>query len=290
MRFRTSQDVLNWYEGQPRFLDDKFISTIPWNEVRNYEFDVARFAPILMYMRDIEILTDMYHKELLRTPTGSDPIIGRFMERWGVEEITHGELINRFLEEVGVDSGPNWKSDIQADVSKSYHRYARLLTTLTNCVGKNFTGAHMTYGAINELSAAQSYRRLIELANHPVLTMILKGIIREESAHTQFYSSVAKIELSKSNTSRRIAYFVVQKFWNPVGFGARSKDLTYYTISNLFGDEEGLEWIDRLVTKRVQQLPGFGSSTKVTRRIREISEDAVRSGVKHSDFSELVAQ
>ncbi len=33
----------------------------------------------------------------------------------------------------------------------------------------------MTFGAINELSTAQGYRRLMELANHPVLTHILRG-------------------------------------------------------------------------------------------------------------------
>ena len=52
-------------------------------------------------MRDVETLTDMYHRELLRTPTGKDPDISKFMERWGVEEMTHGEVLNRFLNETG---------------------------------------------------------------------------------------------------------------------------------------------------------------------------------------------
>ena len=46
----------------------------------------------------------MYHRELRRTPTGRDPHISKFMERWGVEEITHGEMMNRFLNELGYES------------------------------------------------------------------------------------------------------------------------------------------------------------------------------------------
>lgn len=270
MAFETKQDVLEWYESQPRALSDEFIASIPWEEVREHPLD-DRLIPVLLYMRDIEILTDMYHQELLRTPTGKDPVISKFMERWGVEEITHGELINRFINEAGFETPTQWKEQIVQSVTSYYHFYARFLTTLTNCVGKSFTATHMTYGTINELSAAQSYRRLIEIADHPVLTSILKGIIREESVHTHFYLNVARLELQKSHFSKRIARFVIDKFWNPVGSGARSQVLTDYTVATLFGDAEGIEWIDRLVTKKVAVLPGFEGMTKVTDRIAQVS-------------------
>jgi hypothetical protein len=269
MTFETNRDVLEWYEKQPRALTKEFIDEIPWHEVKNHPFD-ERFVPVLLYMRDIEILTDMYHRELLRTPTGKDKVISKFMERWGIEEITHGELINRFLNEAGIETPDRWKDGITESVSKYYHFYARCLTTLTNCMGKKFTATHMTYGTINELSAAQSYRRLIELADHPVLTHILKGIIREESVHTTFYLNVARLELAKSEFARKIARFVIRAFWMPVGSGTRPQDLTDYTIATLFGDEKGIEWIDRLITQKVQVLPGFDGVTKVTDKIAEI--------------------
>lgn len=269
MTFETNEDVLDWYEGQERALTDEFIGGIPWHTVRNYPLD-PRFVPVLLYMRDIEILTDMYHEELRRTPTGRDPVISRFMERWGVEEITHGELINRFLNEAGFETADRWKEEISRGVSRYYNFYARFLTTLTNCVGKSFTATHMAYGAINELCAAQAYRRLIEIAGHPVLSHILKGIIREEAVHTQFYYSVARLELKKSSYAQSIARFVIKKFWQPVGSGARSDESRNYAIATLFGDEAGVSWIDRTVTGRVQQLPGLDGVTKVSDRIAEI--------------------
>ncbi len=271
MTFETNEEVLDWYEGQERALTDEFIGEIPWREVKDHPLD-ERLVPVLLYMRDIEILTDMYHEELKRTPTGKDSVISKFMERWGVEEITHGELINRFLNEAGFETPGKWKEQISLDVSRSYNFYTRILTALTNCVGKSFTATHMAYGAINELCAAQAYRRLIEVADHPVLTHILKGIIREEAVHTQFYYSVARLELKKSNYAQNIARFIIKNFWQPVGSGARPDESRNYAIAMLFGSDEGVEWIERTVTGRVQKLPGLEGITKVTDRIAEIGQ------------------
>ena len=271
MTFETNQEVLDWYEGQERTLTEEFISEIPWRNVKDYPLD-ERLVPVLLYMRDIEILTDMYHEELKGTPTGKDAVISKFMERWGVEEITHGELINQFLNEYGIETPSNWKDNISRDVSGVYNFYTRILTALTNCVGKSFTATHMSYGAINELCAAQGYRRLIEIADHPVLTQILTGIIREESVHTQFYYSVARLELKKSHYAQNIARFIVKNFWRPVGSGARSDAERNYAIAMLFGDEEGAKWIDRTVTGRVQKLPGFDGITKITDKIADIGQ------------------
>jgi len=275
MRFETKQDVLNWFEKQTRALTPEFISEIPWANVKKYRID-KKFIPVIEYMRDIEILTDMYHKELLRTPTGKDKVIGKFMERWGVEETTHGELLNRFLIEAGFDSEETWKEDILNSIPTHYHLYARALTTLTNCVGRSFTAAHMAFGTINELSTTQGYRRLMKLANHPVLTHILQGIICEESVHTNFYRSIARLELNKSDFSQKIARFVVEKFWKPVGTGTRPQNLTDNTIAVLFGDKDGIEWVDRLVTKKIQLLPGFEGLTKITDQIAEIGNESRR--------------
>src|SRR5436190_8782086 len=102
MNFETNADVLDWYESQERSLTPQFIETLPWQDVRNSQLE-DKFVPVLFYMRDVETLTEMYHQELRRTPTGKDPQISKFMERWGVEELTHGEVLNRFLIELGCD-------------------------------------------------------------------------------------------------------------------------------------------------------------------------------------------
>ena len=269
MSFETKKEVLDWYERQPRTLTDEFIGNIAWKDVKKYELD-EKLIPVLLYMRDVEVLTDVYYKELRRTPTGKDPIISKFMERWGIEEVAHGEVINRFLNEAGVETGDNWKEEVQNSVSLFYRANAYLITTLTNLIGEKFTATHMTFGAIHEMSTGQGYRRLMKMANHPILNDILTAIMREESAHTKFYASVARIELGRSEFAQKVARFIVNKFWAPVGQGAKPKKQTDYTIGTLFNGKEGFEWIDRNVTQKIQTLPGFAGLTKITDTVAKI--------------------
>jgi predicted metal-dependent hydrolase len=272
MTFETKQEVLDWYERQPRALTPEFIGSIPWHDVKKHPLDM-RFVPVLLYMRDVETLTDMYQRELVRTPTGKDPVIAKFMERWGAEELTHGEVLNRFLNEAGTETSEKWQSQVRTAVSKLYRLNSFLITSLTNLVGKQFTATHMTFGAIHEMSTTQGYRRLIGLADHPVLTHILNAIIREESAHTQFYRSVAALELRNSEFAQNVARFVIEHFWAPVGQGAKPKKQTEHTIAMLFGGADGMQWVEKTVSARVQQLPGFADLTKINERVRQICGD-----------------
>lgn len=272
MGFETKREVLEWYERQPRTLTPEFIGNIAWKDVKNYELK-EKFVPVLLYMRDVEVLTDMYYRELRRTPTGKDPVIGKFMERWGVEEITHGEVLDRFLNEAGIETGEKWKEKVYKNVSRFYRANTYLITTLTNLIGEKFTATHMTFGAIHEMSTGQAYRRLMKMADHPVLTEILTAILREESAHTRFYASIARIELGRSRLAQKVSRFIVNRFWAPVGQGAKPKKQTDYTIGTLFDGREGFEWVERNVSQKIQSFPGFAGLTKITDTLAKIQAE-----------------
>jgi len=269
MLFETNKEVLDWYERQPRSLTKEFIDNIPWDQVKDHPLD-ERFVRVLLYMRDVEKFTEEYHNHLLRTPTGKDPVISKFMERWGVEETTHGDILNRFLNEAGFHTDENWYEEMKGGLSRVYKTNVWLIGHLANIVGKRFTATHMSFGAINELCTAQGYRRLMTLCDHPVLQNILKGIIREESIHTTFYWSVARLELRKSDLAQKLSRFIIDNFWVPVGQGAKSVADSHFLIGTLFGGKEGLEWVDKTITQRVRQLPGFDGITKINETAREI--------------------
>ena len=175
---------------------------------------------------------------------------------------------------MGIETGEKWQTQVRRAVSTAYHANSYLLTTLTNFVGRRFTATHMPFGAIHEMSTAQGYRRLLNLANHPVLTHILNGIIREEAAHTQFYWSVARLELAKNEFAQKIARFVIEHFWAPVGQGSKPKKQTDYTIATLFGGKDGLEIVDKTITQRIRQLPGFAGLTTINEAAKQIAENA----------------
>jgi hypothetical protein len=273
MNFETNKDVLDWYERQERSLTDEFISSIPWDEVKKHPFD-EKFVPVLFYMRDVETLTDMYHRELVRTPTGKDPHISKFMERWGVEEITHGEVLNRFLNELGYETNENWQDEVRRAVTTTYNAKAYFLSMITNLVGKRFTATHMTFGAIHEMEAALGYRRLMNLSDHPVLTKIINGIIREESIHASFYRGIARLELQRSEFAQKMARWVIDHFWAPVGQGSLAKRRTEYTVKTLFAADDAGASLEKAVSERVRQLPGFAGLTKIDETISHMAASA----------------
>jgi hypothetical protein len=267
--FETDKDVLDWYERQPRALTKDFIDSIPWREVSNYALNAA-FVPVLIYMRDVEYFTDIYYRELMRTPTGKDPVIRKFMDRWSVEENQHGELLNRFLCEAGIPTSEKWQAEAKARIPRKYLVEAYILDQAVRPFGKYFHSAHMVWGAINEITTLQGYRRLSDLARHPVLKKLLDAIIQEEAIHSSFYWNVARVKLSQAKFSRKLARFVVGRFWTPVGQGAKPVHETNYVISTLFRGPTGLEFFNRTVASRIARLPGFKGFTALSEKVAPI--------------------
>ncbi len=275
--FETEKDALDWYESKPRALSKEFLSSIPWEKVSDYPLN-KQFIPVLLYMRDVETFTEIYYQELLRTPTGKDPVISKFMARWSEEEQLHGELLNRFLNEAGFETRKEWQSESKSAIPLRYTFENYVTSMVTNLFGKRFSGAHMAWGAINEMMTLQGYRRLWQLAEHPVLEYILRGIAREESAHAKFYWSIARLKLERSVPAQKLARFVISKFWSPVGQGTKPQAETDYLIATLFEGADGISFFDRNVNQRIERLPGFAGLKTVRERVAGIAlKEAVYS-------------
>ncbi len=272
--FETERDVLAWYESQPRALDKEFLKTIDWSEISKHSLN-PKFVPVLVYMRDVESFTEIYYQELLRTPTGRDPVIKKFMDRWSEEENQHAELLNRFLNEAGVPSSANWWDEARATIPRRYTFENRIASAIAKCFGKYFSGAHMVWGAINEMTTLQGYRRLWSLAAHPVLERLLRAVAQEESLHSHFYWSIARLKLEQSEFSRNVARFIVDKFWTPVGQGPKPQDETNYVIATLFNGATGARFFYRTVGQRMEQLPGFAGLKTVTARVSAIAIEGI---------------
>jgi hypothetical protein len=269
MSLREDQ-VLAQYNKNPRYLSKQFIDSIPWQEVKKYPLP-EKFIPIILYMRDIEAFTDIYYKQLVRTPTGQDPIIRRFMDRWLVEEATHAELLNRFLNEAGFDTSDRWFEEARENIPKGY-RYSDTITPLLGKIfGERFAAVHMTWGAIQELSTLQGYKRLWELTKHPVLEYILKGIAKEESTHIFFYYTIAKIKLQESKFSQQLSRFLVKNFWQPVGAGIKPKKDSNYIMRELFDSVDAMDLVRTNINGSIERLPGFENFSAITERISSIT-------------------
>jgi hypothetical protein len=113
----------------------------------------------------------------------------------------------------------------------------------------------MTWGAINELSTLTGYRRLAELAGHPILSELLARIMRDESRHFHYYFSEAERRLQQPGVAR-VARFLVDHFWAPVGSGVQPAEETRFLAGYLFGDQPGRAAAHK-IDATIRRLPGF---------------------------------
>jgi hypothetical protein len=234
------------YVTRSRAVD---LSGIAWDEIRNYPLP-ADAVRTLRYMQDIECHTIIYLRELLATRVIDDPEVAAFLPCWFYEEAFHGRALARFLEAAG-------HSTIERVRSREGFR-KRLEASAIAGIGRmwrDFTAAHMSWGAINELTTLTGYKRLTEVAQHPVLDELLKRIIRDESRHFDFYFRQAERRL-KNPGAARVTRFLIEHFWAPVGSGVQPVEEVRFLARYLLSGPEGRD-AARRIDSTIGTLPGL---------------------------------
>jgi hypothetical protein len=208
----------------------------------------------LRYMQDVESHTIVYLRSLLATRAIDDPDVAAFLACWVHEETFHGLALERFLAAAGHPLEPRPTPHGQ----ENFAQWAEARgTALLSRIWPDFCAVHMVWGAINELTALTGYRRLAVLAGHPVLSGLLEHIQRDESRHFFFYYRQAEIRLQRPAVAR-VARFLVDRFWGPVGSGVQPDRERRFMAGYLFGDAEGRA-AARKVDETIRRLPGFGT-------------------------------
>lgn len=179
-----------------------------------------------------------------------DPMVSTFFVAWLYGELFHGRALKQLLEAAGHDVMPDpcgYGSFADAIDRRSVEWLSK--------VWPGFLALYMTWGAIQELTTLVSYQRLIKLGRQPVLVDVLGRIVRDEALHFRFYFHQAGARLAERRTAR-IARFLVDRFWNPVGSGVRPPAELARVIGFLYAGPEGRA-AARRIDHTIRQLPGF---------------------------------
>lgn len=237
---------LDAYLSRSRAVD---LASIAWDRVPEHPLphDAVR---ALRYMQDIESHTIVYLRALLDTRAIDDPEVATFLACWVYEETFHGIALARFVRSAGhpIELRPRSRRTARQAVE------SRLTAWLAAC-WPDFLAVHMTWGAINELTALTGYRRLAALAGHPVLAELLDRIAIDESRHFYFYFKQAERRLARPGAAR-VARFLIERTWAPVGSGVQPATETRFLGRYLFGGRDGRE-AARRIDRTIRTLPGF---------------------------------
>jgi hypothetical protein len=209
----------------------------------------------LRYMHDVESHTVCYLRDLLVTDAHTDPAITTFLTMWNYEEHWHGEAIAAVLRAHDEPAGVERAAMIRA----GRRRAASLRTAafmLGSLVVPDMTAIAMTWGAVNEWTTQAGYACLAARADHPVLTELLRRIMRQEGRHIDFYRTEARRRLERSGVTRRLTRLALSRWWNPVGSGVLDDTETSFVVAYLFGGPDGAGAAAR-IDRNVDRLPGL---------------------------------
>jgi hypothetical protein len=191
---------------------DKYTATsvsVHWDDL---DFESFRETPLpesslrtLRYMADVEYHTVCYTRDLLTTPSHTEPEVSAFMTMWNREEFWHGEALAEVLNVHGVEFGFDELKATRMKLGWKDRLDPIKQALLGKIVGNDFVAVHMAWGAANEWSAITAYNRMAELEENPTLAELLRRIAKQEARHVAFYTSQARARLAKSRKAQVIA-------------------------------------------------------------------------------------
>ena len=209
----------------------------------------------IRYMHDVEFHTICYLRDLLVTPAHADPEITAFLSFWVFEEFWHGEALAAVLEAHGEPAGSSRVATVRRGLGIADKLRPTLMTLGSAVAGADFTAVHMTWGAVNEWTTQAGYAALSQREAHPVLSALLRRIMKQEGRHIDFYASQAERRLAASLRAQKMTRLALRKFWRPVGSGVMPQAETQFLIDTLFAGEAGRNAAARL-DRRIDRLPG----------------------------------
>lgn len=225
------------------FALDRFVELSGPVATGDFDWEQARRAGItpdearmLRYISDTETHTILYMRDLLAGYTARDPEITTFLGIWVYEECWHGRAIDRFLTEMGyppaadhytrVTEGSAFRETVEAVIGQ-------LIASMT----PKFVATHMTWGAINELTAAATYQAIERGTANPVLATLCQRLAKQERKHFSFYYHQAERRLADDRAAQRLCRFALRNFWDIVGSGVGNDTALLYLTATLFPDE-----------------------------------------------------
>jgi hypothetical protein len=224
---------------------------------------------VLRYMCDTESHTICYLRDVLVTPSHTDPEVTTFLTMWNYEEYWHGEVLADVLAAHGIVTGADHIRQVRLRQGWRDRIAPIRQALLANLIGDDFVATHMSWGAINEWLTYAGYQRLTQIENHPVLTEVLSRIAAQETRHIAFYATQARSRLAASGRARRLTRLALSRAWQPVGANVMPRDEVRHLVRHLLGGPAGFAEARR-IDARIDTLPGLDGLDLVQRRLAKL--------------------
>ncbi len=250
--------VDSWAEETERYLSvsNKLVyDDIDWDLARRVGV-TDKEVFILTYFSDIEGQTINYMKDLLTTEAAKESDVIAFLTMWNYEEFFHGKALARFLKECGHGLEDSRIALVRKTASFSEKLESIAASVLSKVFWREFPAVHAAWGAVQEITTLHGYEQIQATTENPVLRILCDRIAKQERRHFAWYYNKAKERLQKSTRAQKLTYFLLSKFWSPVGAGVKTDREVADLIGTLFPGETALKMAQN-VDSKIGNLPGL---------------------------------
>lgn len=247
---------------------------ITWSEVPNFPIS-KELLICIQYMARVEGHTIYYLRHpLASTDVMQDPATTEFLSIWPAQELWHGIALYRFL---NIYEAGRFDQNVHSTRYEDMHEQRAAMSfaqkhsnlgsaALSHMLPKPFTAAYATIGYTNEQSTLFGYRRIDELAEHPVLSQILQNVKSEEANHSNYYESLARRKLEGDRKAQLFTRLMMGYLWTPVGEGYRPEQEAIHVVATLF-PEGSRDLLIQAINTNVNDLPGLAGGDYVAKKI-----------------------
>ncbi len=207
-------------------------------------------------------------RDLLVTPSHTDPVVTAFLTTWAYEEYWLTDALAAVLHAhpgrpTGTTRPRNPATRLRTRVGDRAMPVVNAI--VANGIGDRFVAVHMAWGVLDEEVSAALYTRVAELDPHPELQKVGARIRGIKSRHLAFYRAQVHARLTAPG-AQLLARRALAWMWTPPGSALRDPAETQYVLGHLLGGRDQRDQCDRVVAidRSLGSLPGMASVQPLT--------------------------
>jgi hypothetical protein len=226
----------------------------------------------LQYLCNVERYTIRHLRDLLVTPSHTEPVVTEFLTGWAFQEFWLGETLEAIITQHRPgEANPPAAKTVQRVVQEIRDRIGPVRQSLlANLIGEDFVAIHMAWAYLDAGVMSAAYRSATGKDDHWQLADIARRAADLKDSHREFYAGQAVERLGRSRRARTLARQALIYLWRPPGAALHPRKDTGFVLNHLFDGDEA-----RSLDKTLDTLPGL-------ERLRIVSSARATFGVIRS--------
>jgi hypothetical protein len=206
----------------------------------------------LRFLCDVERHTIRHLRDVLVTPSHTDPVVTEFLTGWAFQEFWLAESLDAVIARHPPANAhpPPPRLRIAQELRDRFAPVRQSL--LANLIGEDFVAIHMTWAYVDAWVTGTAYERVAAHQHHPELTALIERIRTVKVLHRDFYADQALRRLSGSRRARMLTRQALSLVWRPPGASIHAKAETRFVLHYLFDAHDS-----RRFDAKLDSLPGL---------------------------------